>query len=664
MLLIAALAMQSSFLLSTRGGTADIRWEGNRIFVARSVGAMRATSSREAEAAKPLYLGYPHGPKDAQFVPAGRERESYVVDLPAFKGTISASSDAFACTDDPNAPLGSTYGLAASARSNGVYDREGDWLLTFDEFKGTIRSSKSGFEVESSGPCRVRFRPHYYRDHLGYFLWDKSKPLWKPPVAGWCSWMAHLQDVKEEDMLAAAKFFSANLKDYGYNVIQMDDGYQRVKQFGQDAKGQEPFSSYWTRPNEKFPHGLSWLAQQIHGLGMTPGIWVGDYLPLGLKRAEGYIKDPDGKPHKGPWVNYAVNGLDAAAREEAYIGTVRELKRQGWDYFKIDTLRHVLYDSYRQVPAYWSKRGESMEDAFRAILRETKKAAGNSYVMACWGTLPELAGLVDGARIGEDVGPDIDSMQRSAKYIAQFHSLNNVMWRNDPDYMCLRVPLEQARTWATLTFMAGGHVMVSDPVSVYDPARVDVLRRVGPPLFLRPQNVVALVPDPELSTLAIREGDETRTIAARFGWKDMPARQVPFAELGVPPGRYLAFDFWSENFLGEVTSSLPFQALARGSCQVVSLRPAESRPQVLGTNRHLGQGVVELRDVQWREGVLSGKFLREPGQRWSLFIHVPSGWKVLDSRSAGTTSEQTREVLRLTFADGKGPANFSIRFTR
>jgi len=41
-------------------------------------------------------------------------------------------------------------------------------------------------------------------------------------------------------------------------------------------------------------------------------------------------------------------------------------------------------------------------------------------------------------------------MRRTAKYVAQFHSLNNVLWRNDPDYMCLRVGVEPSKAWASL----------------------------------------------------------------------------------------------------------------------------------------------------------------------------------------------------------------------
>ncbi|HVT13628.1 MAG TPA: hypothetical protein VHE55_15290 [Fimbriimonadaceae bacterium] len=635
-----------------------LSWEGREILSVEGPWP-HAEPSVQREPAEPVYLGYPHGPKTAEFVPHGELRETYTIETGTLKGSIRCSGDSFVCSDDPKAPLGSTVGRVSVDGANGVYDRAGDWLITFEGSAVTIRpNAKKGFDVGTSGPCVIRFRPNYYRDHLGYFLWDKKKPLWTKPVAGWCSWMAYLQDVKEEDVLGAARFFAANLKDYGYDVIQIDDGYQRVKQFGQEHSGSEKFSDYWTKPNEKFPHGMEWLAHEIKALGLIPGIWVGYYLPLGLEHAEGYVKDPDGKPHKGPWVNYAVNGLDPAARDEAYTDTIREFKRQGWDYFKIDTLRHILYDSYRQVPDYWKARHESMEQAYRAIMAATKKATGNSYVLACWGTLPELAGLPDGARIGEDVGPDFDSMRRSAKYIAQFQYLNNVVWHNDPDYMCFRVPIDQARAWATMAFLGGGHIMVSDPVADYDAAHLDALRRVGPPIYSRPLNVVPHAPDPEFMTLDAEKGGEQWKVIARFAWRDLPPSDPPETLFRLRK-RYLAFDFWDEKFLG-VVEQPSFHALPKGNCQVICLRPAEDHPQVLGTNRHLGQGVVELDGVRWDGHTLSGRFKRGSGQAWSLYIHVPKGSKMT---SASAPSTIDGEVLKLTFPIGSGWIDWKAEFS-
>ena len=626
-----------------------------------------ARCTNESALAKDLYLGYPHGPKTAEYIPNHRETLTLNASIDSrFTAEVFASPDSFACNDRPDSPLGATIGNAVSALYDAVYDRSGDWLLSVHGAGARIAALGNGrYKLSGPGACEISLKPHYYRDHMGYFLWSKDQPLWPKPVAGWCSWAAYGQDVNERVVRQAADFFSANLLPYGYSVIQIDDGYQRVLQH-MDGSGPlpEPFAHYWTIPNEKFPSGLRNLAAHIAGAGLTPGIWVGDYLPLGLKNSDGYTLDPDGKPHKGPWVGFAMNGLMPAAREEAYIETVHELHSMGWRYFKIDTLRHILYDNYRKVPDYWKSRGESMEHAYRSILAETKKAVGDSYLLACWGTIPELAGIPNGCRIGEDVGPDFDSMRRTAKYIAQFNYLNDVVWRNDPDYMCFRVPIEQARAWATMNFMGGGQVMVSDPVADYDADHMDALRRVGPPIISKPLSVVSHRPDPEFMVLNAEKGGRHWTVAARFAWSDMPSNTVAVSRLGLEPRRkYLAFDFWKSRYLGVVQNGAAFESLAKGSCQVIAFRPLESHPQVLGTDRHLSQGVYELDDVKWKGSALSGSYRIGPGRRWNLFVHVPVGWKV-EWVTPSLHSSRDGEMLRLTFPEGGSPQKWRIRFER
>jgi hypothetical protein len=289
----------------------------------------------------------------------------------------------------------------------------------------------------------------------------------------------------------------------------------------------------------------------------------------------------------------------------------------------------------------------------------TKKAAGNSYVLACWGVMPELAGLADGARIGEDVGPNFESMQRTAKYIAQFQYLNNVIWLNDPDYMCFRVPTPMAQAWATMSFLAGGHIMVSDPIAAYDAEHVDALRKVGPTIFTRPLNSVSMKPDPEYMALCAEKSGESWTVLARFAWGDLPAGSPSFK---LHSGRYLAFDFWKEKFLGVVEKPV-FDRLERGACQVIALRPDLNRPQVLGTNRHLSQGVYELDRITWRANVLSGNFKRGPGRQWSVFVRVPSAWRV-DGVSPGISSSLEGEVLKLTFPEGSEGMDWRVEFKR
>lgn len=636
-------------------------------FASKSGDSPVVASHVSSEDCTPLFLGYPHGPKTAEFVPPGLKKETVTYSISSkgsLNATLYASQEAFACEDRPNALLGSSFGRASSGRFNAVYDRKSDTLLTVEGEQLRLEPIKEGFALTVHGPAKLLLKRDYVKRHLGYFLWNANSKLWKQPVAGWCSWMAYLQGVREQDVREVAHFFSSNLKEYGYNVIQIDDGFQRTPQSGDVplAPG-DRFADFWSKPNDKFPSGLGNLAHDISAQGLTPGIWVGLYLPLGIKNADGYVTDANGKPHRGPWVNYAVNGLNSAARNEAYVDSIRDLKKQGWQYFKIDTLRHVLYDNYRQTPAYWAARHESAEEAYRAILQGIRKVIGpNDYLLACWGTIPELAGIPDGCRIGEDVGPDVASMRRSAKYIAQFNYLNNVVWRNDPDYMCLRVPIPQAQTWATLTSLAGGHVMVSDPVKDYDSARVEILRKVGPPLITHPQNVSAVAPDPEWLTLQASKGGENWLVAARFAWEDQPARTMPLEELGLDPHKkYLAFDFWKSKFEGVVERSVNCEALANGECQVLSLRPLVGHPQVLGTDRHIGQGAYELEDVRWKDNQLSGRMKRGMGARWSLYIHVPDGW-VLKSKPKDADVRSVGQVIKVTFKESAGEADWSLGF--
>lgn len=627
----------------------------------------KVTSTVLEQPIEPVFLGYPHGPKTSEYAPTDRKKKTALIvfqwdSMGVLSGKVSGKR-LWTGSIDPAGPLHSVVGTKPSGLDNTIYDRDRDVAFTISGGHVKFRSSRGGYAFEVTGKkVQLEIRENYVRDHLGYSLWDRTSANWSKPVMGWCSWMAHLQDVREVDMLAASKFFSQNLRAYGYDTIQMDDGFQRMPQFGLDQPTKEPVNTLWSKPNDKFPSGLSALAKAIRADKMIPGIWIGLYLPLGVP-GNGYVTGPDGKPYKGPWVNFAVDGLVPEALESGYLKSVRDLKAQGWDYFKIDTLRHVLYDNYRKAPGYWKQTGHDPNQAFRKIMAEIKKIAGkNTYVLACWGALPELAGVPDGCRIGEDVGPNFDSARRSAKYIAQFHHLNNVVWHNDPDYMCFRAPIELCRTWASMIALTGCQTMVSDPISAYDAERVDVLRRVGPSLPIRPRTLVPLQPDPELAILDASKGGDSWTVVGRMAWKQEPARDVTLKELGLDSSQtYLAYDFWAGKFLGEVRGVLPMHALTEGDSQVVSLRPLTNHPQILGTDRHIGQGLVELQDVKWKDGKLSGTFLRTPGRSWSVLVHVPKGFD-LQSSEPGPVELQQGEVIRLTFPDGADPMKFELRF--
>jgi alpha-galactosidase len=568
-------------------------------------------------------------------------------------------------------------GRPANRLDRGVFDRQGDWVLwaapgsecTVYPASRSPRGSET-YTLSAQGPeITLVLMRDFYRNHRGLTRWTPDRPVWKKPVSGWCSWAAYYGDVTEEQMVSAADFVARELLPYGYDTVQMDDGFQLFNQG--DPKPLNPSQSpadEWANANARFPHGLSWLAKQIADRGLTPGIWLSTSVPLGMPDAW-YVNDPDGKPHKGPWVNWAVNGDIPEAVDFAYGRTIRAWKAQGWEYFKVDTIRHVLYDSYRTVPEYWASRGEDGDVAYRKIIAGIKREIGpNIYMLGCWGAIPEIAGVVDGCRIGEDVAPDWHSATASARFIARYNFLNNVVWRNDPDYMCFRLPVEEGRSWASLIALTGSQLMVSDPPADYDAARLDILRRVGPSQFVTPNNLSLLPPDPELCQLDVATGGESYTVLGRFAWKDagLPQRAVTFDELGLDSHtRYLVWDFWNEAFVGAFQGSFPAAALARGECRVYAIRPAVDHPRVLSTNRHITQGAEELSGVQWKNGTLSGKMLLPAGRAFKLYVYMPDGYTLRSHKPSAGEATQNGRVAALTLSKPEGgEADWSLTFER
>ncbi len=75
-----------------------------------------------------------------------------------------------------------------------------------------------------------------------------------------------------------------------------------------------------------------------------------------------------------------------------------------------------------------------------------------------------------------------------------------------------------------------------------------------------------------------------------------------FEKAGLNPEvEYLLYDFWNERFLGRVRYEFT-AVLPAHTCQIISLRPFLGHPQLIGTDRHITMGAVELLDERWDWG--------------------------------------------------------------
>eukprot|EP00439_Symbiodinium_sp_Y106_P086311 s162_g32.t1 len=81
----------------------------------------------------------------------------------------------------------------------------------------------------------------------------------RSPALGWNSWNQFNLDVNETKVLSVARAMkSSGLLESGFEYIVIDDGWGSPMQA-------DP---------EKFPNGIKWLAEQLHGLGFKFGIYT------------------------------------------------------------------------------------------------------------------------------------------------------------------------------------------------------------------------------------------------------------------------------------------------------------------------------------------------------------------------------------------------------
>ena len=114
----------------------------------------------------------------------------------------------------------------------------------------------------SSGKFLINIAENPYKSLVDYasVFGIVNKGITNSIVNGWCNWFYTLDHFTDEEIIRNAEFASKNLKQYGLEYIQIDEGYQTLH-------------GEW-QVNSRFPHGLKWFCSEIKSLGLKPGIWI------------------------------------------------------------------------------------------------------------------------------------------------------------------------------------------------------------------------------------------------------------------------------------------------------------------------------------------------------------------------------------------------------
>ena len=557
---------------------------------------------------------------------------------------------------------------------NGLYDVDQDLLIDFNGCPWHWKSQSIGFdntgksvvEVEvqlSEKPFFINLRMHYYKNHLGYCYHEpwKRKPKSKP-VSGWCSWEGYRRDINEENIRDICSFMDKNLRPWGLEYLQVDDGYQKMPlPFDASMTMDE---GWMTCDEEKFPHGHAGIVNTIKESGLSPAIWVN----ANITNPEFPLHHPDdvlwhdGKPMKGEWIDYLYSCTPECLQKHV-TSLFRRLKETGYTYVKIDAIRHLIFDGLHEAVRMGDMSNEEAQLKFRAYMQATRDGLGEDiYYLASWGEIHEVIGLCDACRISMDANPTWAGVHMQLFESARWFFTQRILFLNDPDHVCVRTKPEWAQSVLSLVSLSGGLYMLSDAKADYTEEKLSIIRKTLPPLRTRTAETGPLNLEfpaytwTKLHGFAVQSNDkpvkmeevslkdvydmagiyptmnddhpfsslwsfhlqseremERWCILARFATVPLKASTISLVSLGLPENdSYHAFDFWKEKYLGKVSGQFAARELSVGECQIVALRKEQTHPQFIASTRHVSMDAVSVTSCIWDEGILTVKLKGVP----------------------------------------------------
>ncbi|MBN1816278.1 MAG: alpha-galactosidase [Sedimentisphaerales bacterium] len=485
----------------------------------------------------------------------------------------------------------------------------------------------------------------------------------KPAPGGYCTWYSnpHGGASDEKAMAELAVFCEKELTRFGFEVMQIDDKWQISSR---------DFTTY--KPDGPYPSGMKHTAEVIRKAGMTAGIW---YIPFGWDHTRGLFADhPDwfvkrrdtGQPYEVHWAGTCLDMTHPEARRFLEDVIARMSKEWDYKYMKIDGLwtglaAKITYPRPEYQPdglgdAVFHDPSATNLEAYRSGLRLVRQSAGKDvFILGCniaqnMRTLGASFGLVDGMRVGRDIGARWDHILPCVDMGSRLYFLHSRVWHNDPDCLMLREPLtlDQARAWGSWIALTGQLNLVSEWLPGLPPERLEIVKRTMPNHGLCARPIDLFSSDrPQVWQLTDTSGNTRRDVIGLFNWDDQNSRtvSVAVAELDLPEsprGKYVGFDYWSNLFIPLFTDTLEMEIPA-GSCRIIAVRPVLDHPFLLSTRRHITQGIVDVIEETWNPETdcLHGISRVIGNDPYELRVIVPEGRQVKEFITDPKTARQT-----------------------
>ncbi len=437
---------------------------------------------------------------------------------------------------------------------------------------------------------------NYYRDSLKieyYRPIEKSHfPL---PPSGWCSWYYYYQEIDETEVKRNAQWIADNLKEFGAEYIQIDDGWQGIGHGAGENRD-------WTTVDKRFSSGMDELATYIKKLGLTPGIWLAPHGQSNEKVVREnpgiFLLKPDSTTASNSWEGKFLIDPSTPTAKNYLKNLFSKLSSWGYEYFKIDG-QPIVIEEYKNKKSFMKNPIGNTDSLYRETLENIREAIRpNRYLLGCWGIPLQGAGIMNGSRTGDDVLLGWDGFKTALQTTMQYYFLHNIVWYCDPDVMLLRSPLtlSQACAWATLQGLTGQALMASDRMMDLSNERIEILKRVFPAVDIRPMDLFPSKRFKRILDLKVNHlgrnydvvgvfnFDETKTETFFISWKDLGYPETAIVHV---------FDFWNKEYLGAWEKGIAVRVVP-SSCRVLTLMLSQDHVQLVSTSRHITQGWIDL----------------------------------------------------------------------
>ncbi len=309
-----------------------------------------------------------------------------------------------------------SYAWLAVAEPNSRNGLVAGWL-THDKASGVLFSKVEDGKVQleaRSDYGRFRLAPKqkasseilalgYFDDaRLGLEAWADAvardyKIQLPPQPTGYCTWYSdkHRGSSDEEHLAEIGAYAKQNLKPFGFDFVQIDDGWQMG-----DAKGNGPKKNF-TQYNENgaYKSGMRATSDTLRKQGFTAGLWFMPFAgthndPWFADKQDLFVKHADGTPYDTSWGGTSLDMTNPKAQK--YVAEIarRISKEWSYKYFKMDGLytgiavKQVYVNSgYKEDDfgdAVFSNPNKTNIEAFRDGLKIVRNAAGHDvFFLGC-----------------------------------------------------------------------------------------------------------------------------------------------------------------------------------------------------------------------------------------------------------------------------------------